>query len=138
MTTTANVVPIAEWRRYVPTPFAPRDARRVVDDLLARWGYDGARASAALLTSELMADALSHSPGSIALLVELGGDALRVEVSDDPGLIPDASAGSVERRVARRLMDKLASNWGSDLDRDGTRTWFSLRTADAERPGNAA
>jgi hypothetical protein len=79
-----------------------------------------------------MADALRQAPTSIALHVELAGDTVRVEVSDDPGLIPDASAGRFERHVARSLMEKLASNWGSDHDRGRTTTWFSMRADDLD------
>jgi hypothetical protein len=35
------------------------------------------------------------------LHVELAGETVRVEVSDDPGLIADAAAGRLERQVAR-------------------------------------
>ena len=55
----------------------------------------------ALLTSELVTDALRQAPTCIALHVELAGETVRVEVSDDPGLIADAAAGRLERQVAR-------------------------------------
>ena len=131
-TATTAVVPRRERRQYLPTPFAPRDARRFVDHLLDGWGCDRARASAILLTSELVADAIRQAPTSIALHVELTGDTVRLEVSDDPGLVGEDSAGRFERRVARSLMDELASDWGSDVDRDHTRTWFSMCSADAD------
>jgi hypothetical protein len=124
--------PRLERRQYDPTLLAPRQARRFVDDLLCRWEWDGARATVALLTSELVTDALRHAPTAIALHVQLSGDTVRVEVSDDPGLIADASAGRLERQVARRLLEQLAPNWGSDLDRRRTTTWFSMHTDDPD------
>ena len=51
---------------------------------------------------------------------------VRVEVSDDPGLIPDPHAGEVERRLSREHRDVLASRWGSDFGREITTTWFEL------------
>jgi hypothetical protein len=125
-----RAAPRLERRLYDPTLLAPRDARRFVDDLLGRWGWDGARATVALLTSELVTDALRQAPTCIALHVELADDTVRIEVSDDPGLIADASAGRLERQVARRLLEKLARSWGSDLDRRRTTTWFSMHTDD--------
>jgi len=83
-----------------------------------------------ILTSELTADALRHAPTSIALQVEQTGDTVRVQVSDDPGLVSDASAGRFERGIARQLVDALATSWGSDLDRGITTTWFSIRVHD--------
>jgi hypothetical protein len=130
---TTSPAPRLERRQYDPTLLAPRQARRFVDDVLGRWGWDGARATAALLTSELVTDALRHAPTGIALHVQLSGDTVRVEVSDDPGLIADASAGRLERQVARRLLEQLARNWGSDLDRRRTTTWFSMH---ADDPGH--
>jgi len=137
-TATTTVVPRLERRQYLPTPFAPRDARRFVDHVLDGRGCDRVRASAILLTSELVADALRQAPTSITLHVDLHGDTLRVEVSDDPGLLGEESAGRFERQAARQLMDTLASSWGSDVDRDRTRTWFSLCTADADHDSMSA
>jgi len=96
-----SAAPRLERRQYDPTLLAPRSARRFVDDLLGRWGWDGARPTVALLTSELVTDALRQAPTCIALHVELAGETVRVEVSDDPGLIADAAAGRLERQVAR-------------------------------------
>ena len=129
MTTVAtSAAPQAEHRQYEPTPFAPRHARAFVDDLLDRWEWPGARAIAALLTSELVTDALRQVPAAIGLQIELTGETVRVEVSDEPGLIADASAGHLERQVARQLLENLARDWGSDLDRRRTTTWFSIGT----------
>jgi hypothetical protein len=119
-----------EGRQYDATVLAPRRARSFVDDFLARSRWNGSRADVALITSELVADALRQSPTSIVLRIELNGDALRTEVSDDPALIHDGSAGRFERSVARRLVEELASNWGSDLERGRTTTWFSMRVDD--------
>ena len=55
---------------------------------------------------------------------------LRVEVSDDPGIVEDPLAGYLERTVGRRLASELANDWGSEFGRSRTTTWFEL-AADA-------
>ena len=81
----------------------------------------------ALLTTELVADAIRQAPTSIALHIELDGSTVRVEVvAAEPGLIADASSEGIEREVARQLVDAIADQWGSDVDRRQTTTWFSL------------
>jgi hypothetical protein len=130
LTTTA--APKTERRQYDPAPLARGVLGGSSTTCWFRWGCHGARASVALLTSELVADAFRQAPTSIALNVELAGGTVRVEVSDDPGLIRDASAGQFERQIARSLVEKLASNCGSDLDRGRTTTWFSLPADDPD------
>ncbi len=124
--------PRAEQCRYDPAPVAPRQARRFVDDVMTRWDWEGSRASVALLTSELVADALRQSPTSIGVQLELVDRTVHVEVSGDPGLMSDASTGRFERRVARSLVESLASSWGSDFDRTRTTTWFSMPADDPD------
>jgi hypothetical protein len=112
--------------RYEPSETTPRRARRFVNAFLRHVGADHLRQEAGLLTTELVADALRQAPTQVAVRVELDHSILRVEVSDDPGLLPDAESGRFERRTGRKLVDGLASRWGSDLDRDRTTTWFEL------------
>jgi hypothetical protein len=117
-------------RQYEPTPLAPRQARQFISDLADRWACRGSLKRLEVLTSELVADALRHAPSRIVLHAELRGDLMRIDVNDDPGLISDASAGQLERQVARRIVDTLAGSWGSDLERGSTTTWFSMRVHD--------
>jgi len=108
------------------SPDAPRLARRWVTDLLARWRR-GPSATAGLLTSELVADAVRRSSTSIEVRVDLGSDSVRVDVGDgDGGLVMPADDDDVERAVRRRLVDGLARAWGSDGGRDRTGAWFEL------------
>jgi anti-sigma regulatory factor (Ser/Thr protein kinase) len=112
--------------RYEPTVTAPRRARQFVDEFLQVVDGDDLREEADLLTSELVADAVRQAPSQISLHVEFDSRVLRVEVSDDPGLVTNPGAGRFEQRTGRQLVDSLATNWGSDLDRDRTTTWFEL------------
>ncbi len=114
-------------QRFEPSVAAPRDARHFVDDVLADWDCHDVREDAELLTGEIVSDALRQKPSQVALLVEHTDGVVRVEVSDDPGLImKKSSTAAFERNAARRLINSLARRWGSDVDRDRTTTWFEL------------
>jgi hypothetical protein len=113
-------------RRYAPTPTAPRRARQFVDEFLEFVSGDDLRETADLLTSEVVADAVRQGPSQISLHVEFGGRGLRVEVSDDPGLVANPDTGAFERSTRRQLVAALAGSWGSELDRGRTTTWFEL------------
>ena len=115
-------------QRYEPSLTAPRRARHLIDEFLQVVDGEDLRDEADLLTSEVVADAVRQAPSQISVRAEFDEGVLRVEVSDDPGLVTDPGAGRFERRTGRQLVEALASSWGSDLDRDRTTTWFELRS----------
>ncbi len=116
-------------QRYVPDETAPRAARVFVDEFLADVGAADLEHPAELLTSEMVAEAVRHAPSQVIVRVEFDRSALRVEVTDDPGLIVDPAAGRAEREQCRRHADALAHRWGSTFNRDLTTTWFELIAA---------
>jgi len=92
---------------------------------------------AVLLTSELVTNSVLHSgsavPGGVVTVaVALGGDGVRVEVTDrsgdgSPVLLPAASAdGDAEGSRGIRLVDTLAARWGYCRGGGFTTTWFEL------------
>ena len=114
-------------RRYEPTPSTPRRARRFVGGALEAWASDELRVDAEVLTTEVVSDALRHKPSQVAVLVEHADGVVRVEVSDDPGLIMSTPGNAAfERDAGRRLLRALARRWGSEADRVRTTTWFEL------------
>jgi anti-sigma regulatory factor (Ser/Thr protein kinase) len=115
----------AEWR-YPPTPDAPRLARTLVDVVLEHVGAAEVEPEAELLTSEVVTDAVRQAPSQISVRVQVDPDVLRVEVSDDPGVVPEPIDGALERSTSRRLVNAIAARWGSDLDLHRTTTWFEL------------
>lgn len=80
-----------------------------------------------------MADAVNQCPSQINLHVEFDSHVLRVEVSDDPGLVANPDTGEFERSSRRQLVAALAGSWGSDLDRNRTTTWFELESTNTPR-----
>ena len=113
--------------RYPATPEAPRRARAFVNSVLRRWHCDEVADDANLLTSEVVSDAVRQAPSEVAVHVEADDEVVRIEVSDDPGLLFSPEEGALERRTARQVIRAIASRWGSDLDRNRTTTWFELR-----------
>jgi hypothetical protein len=113
--------------QFEPSLSTPGEARRFVDDALQQWDRGDVREDAELLTGEVVSDALRQKPSQVGLLVEHTQGVVRVEVSDDPGLILSSSeTAAFERGAGRRLLRALAHRWGSDADRDRTTTWFEL------------
>jgi anti-anti-sigma factor len=102
-------------------PSAPAQARMEVRQAFGQRCSDDDIATALLLTSELVTNAVVHprraDPNQIGLRIIAFKDGLRVEVSDGgPGFDPTAPAPRQPDRGGRGLMlvDQLASRWGTN------------------------
>ncbi|MEK2478433.1 ATP-binding protein [Streptomyces noursei] len=108
------------------------EVRRELQELLGRWAPPdgGAPADpelAALLTSELVTNALLHTEGG-AVVTAWVTDRLRVEVRDFAERCPEPRAPSVDGTSGRGLMlvRALADAWGIRPERIGKCVWFEL------------
>ena len=105
-----------------PAPESARRARRII----AEHGLDpDLDHTISLLTTEVIANAIKHAPGTFEIRVAatLAPGFARVEVLDTgPGFDPDEVAGT---GLGLRLVDKLASRWGVERGR-GTVVWFEV------------
>lgn len=133
------------------------EVRRALRDLLRNWGgpgrdasgrggpggdekrdgkRDGKRnatgpaATAELLTSELVTNALLHTDHDALVTATLATDRLRVEVRDFDGgdprpRVPDADTGTHGRGLL--LVEALADVWGVREHAVGKSVWFELR-----------
>ena len=112
-----------------PTPTAPRLARdeleRHLPEALALFRHD-----VALLTTELVTNAVLHAHSVVDLDLYLYDDGVCVTVVDyGPGTpeirAPDERGGG----YGLRLVDNVATRWGHErVNPRGKRVWFELRS----------
>lgn len=79
----------------------------------------------AIVTSELVTNALLHAAAPVTVTVELRGPALRLEVADGSSVLPAiAEIEDVSTRGrGMRIVEQLVDRWGADLVGDGKRVW---------------
>ena len=104
-------------------PTSPRAAREFVARTLGDWGWAEQVATAVLLTSELVTNAIIHTNSPCAVTVR-GQRSLRVEVIDEgvapPGGVRLGTGGGL------RLVDTMATSWGVSPHGWGKVVWFEL------------
>jgi anti-sigma regulatory factor (Ser/Thr protein kinase) len=121
--------------RMQPTPNAPARARGRVDRLSTGLPQD-ARDDAALLTSELVTNAVVHGSGVITVAIERDDDAIAVAVGDyghdrPVATLADTGTGvdlAAEGGRGLHLVRALATCWGVRPTRDGVGkvVWFRV------------
>ncbi|MBV7699573.1 ATP-binding protein [Streptomyces sp. TRM70350] len=123
-------------------PSTAEIGRGLVRDVLGVWHLDGLADRAALIVTELIANASRHTPCSEIRLTVARPDAtrLRVGVVDrEPARLPILSQAADDDESGRGLLlvDAVADRWGYDLHGSGRRpwgkeVWAELRTGGGE------
>ncbi len=92
---------------------------------------------AALLTSELVANALLHAAGPLTLTVSRDGPCIRVEVGDTGTMPPGVKRYGLASRTGRglRMLEEMAEEWGWYPTPSGKTVWFELSTDRGWAPG---
>lgn len=117
--------------RLWPHGTAAREVRAVVADICEKHDLRELRDTAALLASELAADALTRVRGLLTIAIETNGPKLAVAVLEE-----EPSEGPVEtfeRDLRLTLLDSLATRWGFRETRGGGALWFQLDRATGDR-----
>jgi anti-sigma regulatory factor (Ser/Thr protein kinase) len=122
------------------TPESPGISRRWLEERFAAELDDCRLATAKLLISELVTNAVVHGCGRIRVRAWPEGDHVHVEVTDEgtrfvrmirtPGL--DSGGG-----LGLAIVDAEATRWGIG-EGATTRVWFDLRRGAATEPGRLA
>ena len=117
-------------------PATVRAARGALDDFDGEFPparlYD-----ATLCLSELVSNAVRHpgTTGEVALVVDLDGDRLRVEVTDPGrGFTPRSPARGDEGGWGLLIVDKLSDKWGVEAG-ERTVAWFEILRAPRDQHG---
>lgn len=112
-------------------PGAVREARSRVAEALRGTCSTETIETAALLTSELVANAVGHGAPPLRLWVVVDDTIVRVEVHDGDGsAVPERRSPEPTDSAGRGLaiVDALAMRWGTRPDADGKWVWFELPT----------
>jgi anti-sigma regulatory factor (Ser/Thr protein kinase) len=120
-----------------PEPTAPATARHFIAATCEASGVDpDICATAALLVSELVTNAVLHAGTEVVMHVIPAAERLRVEVVDGhPGghvraQTPDPSN---PRGRGLHMVDLLADDWGVTENEGGKTVWFELATKPSRR-----
>jgi anti-sigma regulatory factor (Ser/Thr protein kinase) len=113
-----------------PSDFTVPLARRRVVDALHAGGWDERVVDdAALITTELVTNAVLHARDEYTVTIDLTGQTLRVEVEDTaeapPGVDVTRPVDSGSGR-GMLLVRTLADAWGVETRRGGKLVWFEL------------
>jgi anti-sigma regulatory factor (Ser/Thr protein kinase) len=128
--------------RLPATSGASRLARGAVENVPELHGYPDLQYVTALLTTELVSNAVRHGGLSeddqVGLVVDADAEAVHVEVTDSGcGFFPlPLTRSRPGRRLEHglHLMDVLADRWGFRCDSHGCCLWFDLDLVPGRRP----
>ncbi len=115
-----------------PGPSAAAEARRYVCEAIRAWCVSVDPYIAALLTSELVTNAIRHAGGPVSLFVNCSAGQLRVHVQDTSPEWPALLEPQVEAEDGRGLMlvASLSADWGCYRTSVGKAVHFTLALAD--------
>ena len=114
--------------QLTPEPDSARQARRFVGQTLAGWDGPEARDAAVLLVDELVTNAIRHAQTPVDLALEVGDDALHVEVFDADPALPVRRDAAPTQTSGRGLLlvAALADAWGVRAEPESKAVWFHL------------
>ncbi len=115
--------------RLEPTPRAASEARRFVSRFCAAAGInEDSCQNAALLTSEVVTNAVLHGRTEVTLRLHRPGDVIRIEVVDHNSAMPEPADRGDDASSGRGLVivEALAARWGADPGADGKTVWFEI------------
>jgi anti-sigma regulatory factor (Ser/Thr protein kinase) len=103
-------------------------ARRFVLDALSNWHLESFADTAALLTSEVVTNAVLHARTPVELVVRREKKGISVEVSDGSRRTPQERNAAPEATNGRglALLAQLATTWDVQLRRTGKTVRFTV------------
>jgi anti-sigma regulatory factor (Ser/Thr protein kinase) len=114
--------------RFANPAACPADARHFVRSTLSGAPVE-AVATAELLASELVTNAIVHGAGGTTVVVDVVEGLVRVEVHDSDDtldLAPLRVGPTCPHGRGLAIVEALASSWGVEPREDGKAVWFSI------------
>jgi len=124
--------------RLAAGPAAAAQARRHVRAAITAWDIPVDPDTAALLTSELVTNAIRHEPGpAITLALTCPPGQLRIDVHDTAPGLPAPAGAPPDAEAGRGLMlvAALAVSWGCYRTTTGKAVYFALAFEPGPGPG---
>jgi anti-sigma regulatory factor (Ser/Thr protein kinase) len=111
-----------------PGPNAASLARRLVAHVMVILDSPAVEATAALVTSELVTNAVEHSEDDIVVRLRADHAMIRIEVVDSGGGTPELGEPDVDNESGRGLLivDQMTDGWGWHRLDEGKRVWADL------------
>jgi anti-sigma regulatory factor (Ser/Thr protein kinase) len=114
-------------RNFELAPESVRAVRSFVRELADDAGADAD--AAALLASELAANALIHANSGFEVRIPENGEAFRVEiVNDAPEMLVALREPTDESGRGLHIVNTLARRWGTEVKESEKVVWFELPT----------
>jgi len=111
---------------------SPARARDLVGQACKMWGLPQLAGAAQLIISELVTNAIRHARSDLEVTVALGEQYLHLHVRDRDPRIPrifTADSPHPDHSRGMKLVDGLASGWGTTLRPYGKSVWATLKIA---------
>jgi anti-anti-sigma factor len=123
----------APWRLQVdldPVPSATAVARDLVDRACARWRLRDVADVAALIATELVANAVQHAGTPMIFAVTRRPSYLHLACRDRSPVLPRRDAGEEDEPAGRGLLiiESMAVRWGFSPTGDGKVVWATVRS----------
>jgi two-component sensor histidine kinase len=112
-----------------PTARSASEGRHFVVDTLTAWGMDGLVDVAALVTTEVVTNAVLHARTSVRLTIRRdGARGISIAVRDGSQHRPQRRRTDADSTSGRgmELLDLLATSWSVDVSDSGKTVLFSL------------
>ncbi|MFE0853272.1 ATP-binding protein [Streptomyces mutabilis] len=131
-----NEVRERRHRSVLPFTAAPAEVRllrRAATAQLGQWGMPHAVDEAELVVTELATNVIKHvgEGTSATLVLEWGGERLRVEVHDVSHSVPSVSAAGCDDECGRgrHLLAAVTADWGTVVTAAGKSVWCEIPLA---------
>jgi anti-sigma regulatory factor (Ser/Thr protein kinase) len=109
---------------------APMHARRMVREACVDWGLEELRPRAEVIVSELVSNAVRHAGSDVEVSFSVGMYYCHIHVRDRSArlpLLPQVARGVQADHRGIKLVETLASGWGTTIAPYGKLVWATIR-----------